>query len=229
MVETARHRVNGILLSVTSRMPERSVHTPVVLVPGTGATAADWDIVAEDLSLDRTVHALDLRGHGQSEWPGTYSIELMAQDLVGLIAKMAGEVDIIGHSLGGLVACRALAADDPPAVRRLVLEDVGLPRPRVLARPARPEGKLDFDWAMVEQIRSEIDRPAAHWPDTLSRVAPRTLAISGGPGSFLPGEQVTDLVALVQRGSHLTIEAGHEIHAAQPAEFMRAVRAFLDT
>ena len=228
MVEKVHHQVNGILLNVMSRSPERSLHPPVLLVPGTGATAADWNAVAEDLSRDRAVHALDLRGHGESEWPGKYSIDLMAADLVGLLAKLATPVDIIGHSLGGLVACRALA-DGAPAVRRLVLEDVGLLHPRSPARVTRPEGDLEFDWAAVEQIRPEIDEPAAHWPHTLTRIAPPTLAISGGPRSFLPREHVADLVSLVQRGSHVAIDAGHEIHTSKPEEFMRAVHAFLDT
>src|SRR3954469_16696489 len=173
MVEEVLSRVNGIALNVRSRSPEAALHPPVVLVPGTGATASDWDVVAEDLSRDRTVHALDLRGHGESDWPGTYSIDLMAEDLAGLLVDMAAQVDVIGHSLGGLVACRALAAG-APSVRRLVLEDVGLLHQRRPAAPARPEGDLDFDWAVVEQIRPEIDEPAAHWPDTLARVATPT-------------------------------------------------------
>ena len=77
--------------------------------------------------------------------------------------------------------------------------------------------------------RPEIDDPAAHWPDTLARIAVPTLAIGGGAESFLPQEHVAELVGLVQRGSHVTIDAGHRIHASRPDEFVRAVRAFLDT
>jgi pimeloyl-ACP methyl ester carboxylesterase len=227
MVERVLRRVNGIVFNVISRSPELSLYPPVVLVPGTGATAGDWDVVGEDLSRDRTVHALDLRGHGESAWPGTYSIDLMAEDLAGLLAQLAMQVDLIGHSLGGLVACRALASG-ASSVRRLVLEDVGLLHPRRPAPTARPEGDLDFDWAVVEQIRPEIDEPAAHWPETLRGVSPSTLAISGGPGSLLPREHVAELVALVQRGSHQPIDAGHEIHASRPEEFLRTVHAFLD-
>jgi pimeloyl-ACP methyl ester carboxylesterase len=228
MVERARHQVNGVSLTVLSGSPEQSAHPPVLLLPGTGAAATDWDAIATDLSRDRTVHALDLRGHGQSDWPGSYSIDLMADDLVELLPRLGPQVDLIGHSLGGLVACRALAAGAPTA-RRLVLEDVGLLHPRPSATPARPEGDLDFDWAVVEQVRPEIDEPAAHWPETLARIAVPTLAIGGGARSFVPQEHVSELVALVQRGSHVTIEAGHSIHASRPDEFVEAVRAFLDT
>ncbi len=228
MVEVTHHQVNGIALTVLSRSPRRALHPPVVLLPGTGATATDWDSVATDLSQDRMVHALDLRGHGRSEWPGRYSIDLMAGDLLGLLPRLAAQVDLIGHSLGGLVACRAVAAD-AQTPNRLVLEDVGLLHSRPPTIPARPEGDLDFDWAVVEQVRPEIDDPAPHWPDTLARIAVPTLAIGGGPSSFLPQEHVAELVALVQQGRHMTIDAGHSIHASKAKEFLRTVRAFLDT
>jgi pimeloyl-ACP methyl ester carboxylesterase len=109
-----------------------------------------------------------------------------------------------------------------------VIEDVGLPHPRPPATPARPEGDLDFDWAVVERVRPELDEPAVHWPETLARIDVPTLAISGGPQSFLPREHVAELVALVQWGRHVTIDAGHSIHASKPEEFLAAVRAFLD-
>lgn len=227
MVEITRHHVNGTCLAVVSWSPRREIHPPVLLLPGTGATAADWDAVATDMSQDRTVHALDLRGHGRSEWPGTYSIDLMAADLLDLMPKLGAQLDLVGHSLGGVVACLAVAsgASEP---RRLVLEDVGLLRPRAPATPTRPEGDLGFDWAMVEQIRPEIDEPRPDWPDTLARIAAPTLAVGGGPSSFVPQAHVAELVALVQHGHLITIDAGHSVHAAEPAEFIREVRAFLD-
>lgn len=200
----------------------------MVLLPATGATVADWDMVAEELGRDRTVHAVDLRGHGCSEWPGTYSIDLMAEDLRELLPRLGAQVDLIGHSLGGLVACRAVARD-AAVVRRLVLEDVGVPHPRAPVLPDRPDGELEFDWAVVEQVRPEIDQPAASWPATLAALSVPTLVISGGPNSFVPQEHVIELVALAQRGQFATIEAGHCIHATKPDQFVRTVRAFLDS
>ncbi|MFC7485965.1 alpha/beta fold hydrolase [Knoellia sp. CPCC 206453] len=201
-------------------------HRPVVLLPGTGLTAADWDVVASDLSQDRTVHAVDLRGHGGSDWPGTYSIEAMADDVMNLLPQLGAEVDLVGHSLGGLVACRVAATSTQ--VRALVLEDVGLMRRRQPAMPARPPGDLPFDWAMVEQTRPEVDSPAADWRDVLRRITVPVLAIGGGPDSFVPQEWVGDLVETVSTGTLLTIDAGHEIHSTRPTEFLAAVRAFLD-
>jgi len=116
-----------------------------------GETAEDWDVVAAPMSATRTVFAVNLRGHGASTWSGTYSIQLMADDVaVWLCAHFpAGLVDLVGHSLGGLVAC-LVTTRCPGQVRRLVLEDVGLLTPRPARPPAKPEGVLAFDWRVVE-------------------------------------------------------------------------------
>lgn len=228
MIEVRRHVVNGITLEVTSRAPARPAHPAVVLLPATGATAADWQVIATDLGQDRAVHAIDLRGHGASDRADRYSIDLMADDIVQLLPRLAPEVDLIGHSLGGLVACRALAVGVPTA-RRLVLEDVGVLHARPPATPARPVGELDFDWAVVEQVRPEIDEPAPHWSDTFARITLPTLTISGGPRSFVPPEHVAQLAAKIPQGSHVTVDAGHTIHASEPEKFLRLVHAFLDS
>jgi pimeloyl-ACP methyl ester carboxylesterase len=212
---------------VASLVPPEAQHPAVVLLPGTGGTACDWDEIAADLSRDRAVYGVDLRGHGRSQWPGVYSIDLMANDLAELLPRLAAPVDVVGHSLGGLVAARAVA-QNPNLARRLVLEDVGLPHRRTPATPTRPEGDLDFDWAVVEQVRPEIDAPAAHWASTFSAIHVPTLAIAGGPTSFVPQAHVAELVALISNIHHVTIDAGHEVHAVEPELFLKAVHDFLD-
>ena len=128
-------RVDEVEISVVRRGEPGDLPS-LVLLPGTGLTAQDWGVVADDLAGDRVVHAVDLRGHGRSSWPGRYSVDLMAQDVRRLLPALGGPVDLVGHSLGGLVACR-VAAGDPALVRRLVLEDVGLLRRLSSSRAAR--------------------------------------------------------------------------------------------
>lgn len=226
MPEVQRFDVGGVSLAVRVWECATPAQRPLVLLPGTGLTATDWDVVAADLSLDRTVHAVDLRGHGESDWPGTYSIELMAADVEKLLPQLGDELDLAGHSLGGLVACRVAARSN--VVRKLVLEDVGLIRDRRAAMPSRPRGELDFDWAMVEQVRPQIDTPAPDWVDVLHLIEAPVLAVSGGPGSFVPQEWVADLVRTVAAGTLATIDAGHEIHGTRPQDFLAVVRGFLD-
>lgn len=150
----------GVHLARLVRVARTSqVAPPVVLLPGTGLTARDWDHVAHDLAAHRTTHAVDLRGHGDSDRPGRYSTALMAADVAALLDVLdEPAVDLVGHSLGGLVALR-VAAERPGRVRRLVLEDVGMPHPRAPSPPSRPPGELAFDWAVVEQVRPRSTTP----------------------------------------------------------------------
>src|SRR6266511_2059666 len=68
--------------------------------------------------------ALDLRGHGDSEWPSTsrgYQHEDFLSDLAGLLKHLDKDsLTIIGHSLGGSM-CLLYAAAFPEKVKRMVL------------------------------------------------------------------------------------------------------------
>jgi pimeloyl-ACP methyl ester carboxylesterase len=140
----------------------------------------------------------------------------------------ASEVDLVGHSLGGLVACQVAASGRAP-VRRLVLEDTGMPHPRPPQTPARPAGPLSFDWAVVEQVRPEIDEPDSRWPQVMAAIAVPTLAIGGGASSFVPQEHVEELAKTVAHGTRVTIDGGHLVHATKPDAFLATLTAFLNT
>ena len=219
---------SGLRLHVLTWKGPRSA-VPVVLLHATGETAQDWNVVAERLASTRAVHAVDLPGHGSSDWTGDYSIEGMSRAVVALLERLAADrpVDLVGHSLGGLVACRAAAAG-PQWVRRLVLEDIGVLRPRAAAPPARPPGDLRFDWRIVEQVRPQIDSPADDWPTVLASIAAPTLVIAGGAASPVSVTQVAELTGLVPNARHVTVEAGHLVHAHEPEDFVREVLRFID-
>ena len=132
---------------------------PLVLLHGLGEGAADWDGVAPAFARHWRVYAPDLRGHGSSDRPGDYSVELMAADALGFLdALQLDRVDLIGHSMGGLVGF-LLAGDHPDRVGRLILEDVAALRPRERGAPERPEGELPFDWEMVLAIGGRSTGP----------------------------------------------------------------------
>lgn len=216
-----------MLRGVLHEKRRKSETATAVLLPGTGDTAATWDAVGPVLSADRDVVALSLRGHGRSDRPGTYSIAGMADDVATALAALGrGPVDLVGHSLGGLVAL-LVAARESTLVRRLVLEDVGLPRPRVPSLPERPDGVLPFDWAVVEQVRPEIDQPAGHWPYTARAVAAPTLVVAGGPTSSVPQDGIAELVAAIPDARTVTVDTGHLVHEHEPEQFAAHVRAFL--
>ncbi|NHA69365.1 alpha/beta fold hydrolase [Phycicoccus sp. CMS6Z-2] len=200
---------------------------PVVLVHGTGADARTWDAAVAGLVPDRDVHAVDLRGHGASGRTDVYSVATMAADLAALLRSVPGPADVVGHSLGGLVALRAAVAG-PDRVRRVVLEDVGLLHPRPSDPPPRPDYDPGFDWRVVEQVRPEVDSPAADWPEVLAAVTQPLLVVAGGPLSFVRAEHVEELAAIVPDGRVVTLGTGHEVHLGAPGAFLDAVRSFLD-
>ncbi|MDH2424614.1 alpha/beta fold hydrolase [Sphaerisporangium sp. TRM90804] len=200
---------------------------PLLLLHALGEGAADWAGVVEAFTAHRRVYAVELRGHGRSEWPGEYSLDSMRDDVLGLMDALGlDQVDVIGHSLGGLVAY-LVASERPERVRRLVLEDVGVPLPREPGVPARPEGDLPFDWEMVLAVREQIDTPDPRWLERLGRITARTLVVAGGPASHIPQERVAELARRIPDGRLVTIPAGHLVHAAEPEAFAEAVLPFL--
>ena len=220
--------VDGVTLGVRVWPGVAPPHPPVVLLPGTGETAEDWDVIAALLHPSRTVYAVSLRGHGSSDWPGRYSIRAMADDVTGLLGQLGdGPVDLVGHSLGGLVAC-LVASAHPELVRRLVLEDVGVPHPRPALTPARPDGDLPFDWRVVEQVRPEIDDPDPRWSDVVAGIPAPTLVIAGGPSSSVPQDHVAELARTLPDGRLVTVDAGHLVHETRPDEFAQHLLTFLD-
>jgi 3-oxoadipate enol-lactonase len=200
---------------------------PLVLLHGLGEGAADWDGVAPVFARRGRVYAPDLRGHGRSGRPGDYSVELMAADVIGFLDALGlDRVDLIGHSMGGLVGY-LLAGDHPERVGRLILEDVAALRPRERSALDRPEGELPFDWEMVLAIRGQIDHPDPAWLGRLGRITAQTLVIGGGAGSHVPQDWVAELAGQIPGARLETIEAGHLIHDAEPEAFTRAALTFL--
>jgi pimeloyl-ACP methyl ester carboxylesterase len=199
----------------------------MVLLHGLGERAASWDPVLDALADRFRVYALDLRGHGDSDWPGTYSFELMAADVAGLLDELGlGSVTLVGHSMGGAVAYR-VTMSRPDLVGRLVVEDAPPALRRELVIPERPAGPLDFDWPVVVAIRTQLsqDDPAA-WAGLPSITAP-TLIVGGGPDSHVPQDKLAEAAGLIPRCDLVTIPAGHYVHTARPGEFADVVLGWL--
>ena len=97
-------------------------HAPLVLLHGGGANAHWWDHLAPSLCSDRSVYALDFRGHGDSEHPQEREVGAFNLDLEALLAWLGREdVDLVGHSLGAAVALDH--ASRFPATRSITLID----------------------------------------------------------------------------------------------------------
>ncbi|HLN71417.1 MAG TPA: alpha/beta hydrolase [Streptosporangiaceae bacterium] len=224
MTELRLVRANGIQLAY--RESGSPATQPLLLLHALGENSADWDQVAAALAASWHVYALDLRGHGRSDWPGTYTLALLRDDVLAFLdALKLPQVTVIGHSMGGAAAYLA-AMRQPERVRRLILEEPAPPWPRVPRSPVRPPGPLPFDWA-VTTLSGEASDPPASSRDGLAEITAPTLVIAGGPDSHVSQDRLADMAALIPGGQLITIPAGHLVHAAQPARFISAVTAFL--
>ncbi len=121
---------------------------PLLLVHGYGADSNDWVFHIPELSARHRVIAPDLRGHGYSSAPESgYRPGDFAADLVRLLDHLGVDrVNVIGHSLGGLIAS-ALAVEHSERVNALVCVDPGYGQtPEVAAAfPAMLEGLRSGD------------------------------------------------------------------------------------
>jgi len=129
----------------------------LVLVHGGAQNAHTWDTVA--LALDRSLVAVDLPGHGHSDWRddrGYWPVN-NANDVATAIRALAPSADlVVGMSLGGLTSI-ALAARHPELVARLMLVDVtpGVDRDKaapIAAFVAGPERFESFDEILERTI-----------------------------------------------------------------------------
>ena len=135
----------------------------LVLIHGGAQNAHTWDTVA--LALGRPLIAVDLPGHGHSDWwpDHLYTPERLADAVAIAIAALAPRAEaIVGMSLGGLTAFR-LAAHRPDLVRHLIIVDV---TPGTGDNPNKTAAIATFvngptDFASFEEI---LDRTVTHNP-----------------------------------------------------------------
>jgi len=118
----------GLRLRVCTWGQARPDRPPILILHGYLEQGYAWDAVAGRLAGQ--VIAPDHRGHGLSEHVGAggfYHFWDYVGDVDSLVQQLGGTVDLVGHSMGGTMAC-LYAGTRPDQVRRLVLiEGVGPP------------------------------------------------------------------------------------------------------
>jgi len=95
---------------------------PLLIVHGLFGSGRNWAGMARRLSDQRHVITVDLRNHGDSPWADANSYADLAADLAEVIAPF-GEMDVLGHSMGGKAAM-LLALGQPAIVNRLIVADI---------------------------------------------------------------------------------------------------------
>ena len=146
---------------------------PVLLLHPLGSHGGFWDVVRDDLGGRQTI-VPDLLGHGASPAPPAGAgLAALTDALSADLDAVGGPVDVVGVSLGGLVA-QDLADRRPDAVRRLVLVDTVAVYPDAMrsmwgdrAALARSEGLGPLVGPMEEMWFSDAFR--ASRPEEVAR------------------------------------------------------------
>jgi pimeloyl-ACP methyl ester carboxylesterase len=115
--------INGLRLHYADWGGDSAQGT-IVLLHGGAANSHWWDQVAPRLTTLGRVLALDLRGHGRSQWaqPPLYGPQAYADDVAKFLAALEKPIILIGHSMGGYVA-EAVAELHPDLLGGLVIVD----------------------------------------------------------------------------------------------------------
>jgi len=111
-----------VRLSAIDISPDRPRHT-FVFIHGFGGKAEQWHYQMQKFAVENRVIALDLRGHGLSDKPGSgYDMPRIIEDLETALTllKVKGRVVLVGHSFGGAIVTE-YALKNPDRVERLVL------------------------------------------------------------------------------------------------------------
>ncbi|HEY3737905.1 MAG TPA: alpha/beta hydrolase [Jatrophihabitans sp.] len=180
-VRVSTHRLSdGRRLALRSWGSGRRV---VLLVHGGGAHARWWDHVAPlMLTAEETIVAVDLAGHGDSDWravdradadevrgqDGTaYDLESWADDLTELLAALAPATAapppvLIGHSMGGLVGWTTAARADS-RLFGLIAVDAAIGDDELAAispiRPVRPSRVYPGREEILARFRTLPEQP----------------------------------------------------------------------
>lgn len=141
---------------------------PVLCVHGVNAHGLRFRKLAEERLAGRfRVVAVDLRGHGRSDWEPPWDLDTHVADLLETADALGiARASWIGHSFGGRLTLE-LAARAPERVERAVLLDPALWVPPAHALAAAEEQRAGRDFASVEE--------AIAWRRGLSELAPQAL------------------------------------------------------
>lgn len=136
----------------------------ILLIHGIGNSGAAWDDVVANLPHDLRIVSIDLLGFGASPRPSwaLYSVATQARSVMATFLKLRlhGQVIIVGHSLGALVAVE-IARRYPLLVRSLVLFCPPFYRQEATASPLPSS----------DEMLKDIYRVAKHHPGETVKIA----------------------------------------------------------
>jgi pimeloyl-ACP methyl ester carboxylesterase len=230
---------------------------PLLLTHGYSSTSAMWQGQVAALSKRHRLVLWDMRGHGQSDYPGdpsAYSEALTVADMAALLDAVGADNAIVGGlSLGGYMSLAFYRAH-PERVRALLIIDTGPGFKKDDARDAWNKracdtaGKFEREGLDLLKSLSRERSTVTHRDATGLALAARGMltqrdarVIESLPDIKVPSLIVvgaddtpflaaSDYMAAKIPGAQKVVipAAGHAVNIDQPQAFIEAVLPFLD-
>jgi pimeloyl-ACP methyl ester carboxylesterase len=210
---------------------------PLILIAGLGTDISIYRKLVSPLSERYKVLVFDNRGVGRTDKPNIpYTIEMMADDTVGLMAALGIEqANVLGISLGGRIAL-AMALRHPDRVMKLVLTSTFASQPekklpksihifKLIAASARPFRKQTQPYyAFVRQLEASRGFVCN---DKLHEIRAPTLILHGLKDKIAPFNLAEEMHAGISGSKLISFSGGHTFSFGQREEFIQEVNGFL--
>lgn len=145
---------------------------PFIMLHGISRVAHQFDHIAPHFTANYHVIAIDMRGHGDSEWSpaGDYLVQDYVKDLEAFVAQLdLHGLTLLGNSTGGRVV-QVYAGMHPDRVARLIVEDVGPERTNDIAAAfTRLVQNEANGWASEEELLAFLKKGNAKTPEPILR------------------------------------------------------------
>jgi len=209
----------------------------VLLVHGGGQTRDVWhDAAAALVRAGRQVIALDLRGHGKSEWPadGRYDFGAYVEDLRAILAQLPSRPVIVGASLGGWVAAVAVGEEGGHLASGLILADappdLDLSNIREAAnalRAASETAKGAWDPRALE--RFGLEDALKRFKQAAPKIRVPALFVRGALSAVTDAASASRMVEQISGAEYSEIgEAGHLVASDRSDLFSATMLDFLE-
>jgi pimeloyl-ACP methyl ester carboxylesterase len=142
------------------------------MLHGISRVAHQFGHIAPHFLKDYHVIAIDMRGHGDSDWSpeAAYLVEDYVKDLEAFVDQLnLRGLTLLGNSTGGRVV-QVYAGLHPDRVARLIVEDVGPERPNDIAAAFQRQVQQEANgWASEDELVDSLKRSNARTPEPILR------------------------------------------------------------
>jgi pimeloyl-ACP methyl ester carboxylesterase len=155
-----------------------SSNRAIVFLHGLSQARTTWAPFVAGLERRLRVLRLDQRGHGESSWASSYVLDDYVTDTIAFLEAVVAEPSVIvGHSLGGVIACR-IAQIRGDLVGSVLLEDPPL---YVAERFEDEKGVASF-FPLMQQMSREMQAREAPLEEYIAMIG--NMPAMNGSGTF---------------------------------------------